>query len=234
VVGLRIKMLCRIQRYAADCGVPVGIDAMHRIKLPAIRTRERYLSPLELSALGRAVEAAERDGSITESAARCIRGLALTGMRISEFATLTWDEIDLSAGRICLRDSKTGARIVPIGTEVVRWLTTINRHGAYVCPGRDPSRPITSSGVRHALESVSERAGLRGVTPHVLRHTYATTALQGGEPLSSIQQILGHSNPQTTARYLHVCEHESRVSATRTAGTISGALTGGASEDGDR
>ena len=68
-------------------------------------------------------------------------------------------------------------------------------------------RPIDGSTIQQAVAAAARRAGIAvRVTPHVLRHSYATHSLQAGVDLRTLQHLLGHSNLRTTARYLHVTE----------------------------
>ena len=72
-------------------------------------------------------------------------------------------------------------------------------------PGREPTRPITPSGVRWGLRKAVAEAGLtKRITPHSLRHGFATHLLELGEDIRTIQRLLGHASIQTTARYTKV------------------------------
>ena len=83
--------------------------------------RERFLAVDEYRRLAGVLDEAEADGSVFPSAIPAIRLILLTGCRRNEILTLRWDDIDRSAGEIQLRDSKTGARRVPL-TPAVEWV----------------------------------------------------------------------------------------------------------------
>ena len=83
--------------------------------------RERFLAPEEYRRLGRVLDEAAADGSVFPSAIAALRLLLLTGCRKNEIVTLKWDDIDRTAGELRLRDSKTGARRVPL-TPAVDWV----------------------------------------------------------------------------------------------------------------
>lgn len=133
-----------------------------------------------------------------------------TGMRLGEALAVTVDDIDASRGVIVVRHTKTRRpRIVRMSTELLGRL----RHdwrlrrppGPLLFPGADGTRPIDPSAVQHALRRAATAARItKHVTPHVLRHTYATHLIEGGVDLHTVQLLLGHSNLYMTLRYLHV------------------------------
>jgi site-specific recombinase XerD len=77
--------------------------------------------------------------------------------------------------------------------------------GPYLFPGQTPDEPASADAVRRVLHAAVAQTGLRKrVTPHVLRHSFATFLLDAGENLRTIQFLLGHSSIRTTALYTHV------------------------------
>jgi site-specific recombinase XerD len=149
--------------------------------------------------------------------------LLATGLRISEACHLQARDIDSRAGLVHVRNGKGGkSRCVKLGDRLLRtlrrywrvaeprrpWLFPAQR---LVGPGRvDPHRrwadhPIAPDTVRSRLHRLAQRAGLqRRVTPHDLRCTYATWLLEAGVDLRTVQVLLGHASPETTARYTRV------------------------------
>ena len=142
---------------------------------------------------------------------RTIAGLVYgTGMRISEALSVTVHDIDAARGVINVLKTKVRrprvARLSPALLEVLRqyWRAT-RPPKPYLFPGRDPTRPLEQTIVQAAFKSAARSAGLgKVVTPHILRHTFATHLLEGGVDIHTVQLLLGHANLAATLRYLHV------------------------------
>ena len=135
-----------------------------------------------------------------------------SGLRVSEVAGLTLDRVDLERGRVMVVGKGDKEREVPLGDPardaVAGWLVVRGVLGV----GRDDElfvnrrgRPI---GPRDIRRLVGRYAGLalsgRRVTPHTLRHSFATHLLEGGADIRSVQEMLGHASVATTQRYTHV------------------------------
>jgi len=152
-----------------------------------------------------------------------IATLLATGLRVSEACQLRPGDIDSRTGLLHVRLGKGAkARSVKLGDKHLRllrrywvverppgpWLFPAQR---LIAPGRvDPrcrwsSRPVSPDTVRTRIHEATRRAGLqRRVTPHDVRRTYATWLLEAGVDLRTVQVLLGHGSPNTTARYTHV------------------------------
>jgi len=147
------------------------------------------------------------------------RTLYATGLRVSEVVALRPEDIDSAAGLVNVRRGKGGrARRVMLSPVLLRDLrrywTEARPTGGWLFPGRDPGRHISQGAVQSALRRTAERAGIcRRVTPHTLRHAFATRLLDAGVDLPTIQRLLGHADLLTTSRYLHVST--ARIEATR-------------------
>jgi integrase len=126
-----------------------------------------------------------------------------TGARTKAILELTWDRVDFERGIIDYRvpgraKTKKGRAIVPMNGIVRLALGSVpedERTGTVIKYG---ARPI--SAVRHAFARACERAGIKGVTPHTLRHTFATLAIEAGVPVERVGKAMGHLDPRTTDR----------------------------------
>jgi site-specific recombinase XerD len=140
------------------------------------------------------------------------------GLRISEACSLQVGDIDSDRSLIHVRKGKGGKeRYVMLPT---RLLTTLREYwrlerppGPYLFPGRKPERPIGAEGVRAALRKAVKKAGIgKHVTPHCLRHSFATHLLEDGVDIRVIQALLGHSSIRSTALYTRVSKaHVTRI-----------------------
>jgi site-specific recombinase XerD len=136
--------------------------------------------------------------------------LYAAGLRVSEACALRPADIDAQRGLIHVRLGKGGrGRQVPMGEKLLDLLREYWRlarpEGSYLFPGDVPGRPITSKAVWFALQAAARAAGIRKhVSPHTLRHSYATHQLERGVNLRTIQIVLGHARIETTLRYLRV------------------------------
>jgi integrase len=163
--------------------------------------RRRYLSPAEIARLSAALaECASQD------AAGAIRLCMLTGARRTEVCAARWSEFDLPAGTWSKPAASTKQKAdhhVPLGAAALEILARrrATAKGEYVFPGRDGQSYLN---IRSTWEVVRKAAGLEDVHLHDLRHSFASILVSSGTSLPLIGALLGHSNPQTTARYAHL------------------------------
>lgn len=132
------------------------------------------------------------------------------GLRISEAMTLRPDGVDSKRMLVRVVGKRGRERVVPLPEELLLrlrefWQTHRNRE--WMFPGLRGTRPIDQNCLRGAFGSARERAGLGAeVTPHCLRHSYATHLLEGGVAVSTVQVLLGHSSLRSTLLYTHTTE----------------------------
>jgi site-specific recombinase XerD len=142
------------------------------------------------------------------------RAIVLTaygaGLRLREVCHLRVGDIDSRRSLIHVRDGKGGRdRYVMLSSRVLFGLRTywraVRPQGRYLFPGRKPGTVISPDPVRKALKKAAHSAGItKPVTPHLLRHTFATHLLELGTDLRVIQRLLGHESIRTTTRYTRV------------------------------
>jgi len=172
------------------------------VRRPADDRRVRRLDPKEYARLGKALRDAEQLGE----AAQGLFGawlLILTGCRLGEIVHLKWTEVDDAGHCFRLADSKEGASVRPIGTPAFDVLSKIEQHVG--CPF--VLAPIRSGEVFGAMprawKRIAARAELEDVTPHTLRHSFASVAGDLGYSESTIAALLGHAAGSVTSRYVH-------------------------------
>ena len=160
---------------------------------------ERFLTPEELGRLGRALDAAPAERLASRHGAAAIRLLVLTGCRRNEILGLRWEDVGFEAGELRLRDTKTGARMVPLTPAAAEVLEDLPRVAGnpWVFPGK--KRGTHQRNINDSWDRIRKRAGLDGVRLHDLRHSFASRALAMGESLSMIAKLLGHTQVQTKA-----------------------------------
>lgn len=135
--------------------------------------------------------------------------LYATGLRIAEALALQLGDIDSARMLIRVRQGKGAKdRYVPLSDtllEHLRHYWRTYRPGHWLFPSTDPRRALSASAVQRVCSKAAHRAGLgKRVSPHTLRHSFATHHLESGTNLKTIQVLLGHGSLKTTARYLHV------------------------------
>ena len=143
------------------------------------------------------------------------------GMRISEACSLCIGDIDSKRGLIHLRDAKRGRdRYVVLSPRLLEclreyWRAT-RQKGQYLFEGAQPGQYVDPRVIRKALKRAVEEVGIqKRVTPHSLRHAFATHLLEDGTDIRVIQVLLGHSSIRTTARYTRVSKsHIAAVTST--------------------
>ncbi len=185
----------------------IGLEKYHEKK------RERFLNDAELHKLGMAITKLEESGNISEYAAAAIHMLLFTGCRLQEILKLKWDEVDDARGLLRLTDTKTGQRNVIINASALEVLQGVKRieGNPYVFCGHKPGQPIIE--LRKSWKRVCMVAEIDNVRLHDLRHTHASVAIAAGYSLPVIGSLLGHTQPQTTARYSHLSESPARIAS---------------------
>lgn len=147
--------------------------------------------------------------------------LYATGMRVSELTALDLEDLDFSDGSVRCLGKGGKERIVPIHSGAVDLLRSYIQDVRPVLAGaKKPTalflnrrgNRLTRQGFWLILKGYTEAAGLSGrVTPHTLRHSFATHLLRGGAPLRHVQELLGHASIATTQIYTHLTSEHVRA-----------------------
>jgi integrase/recombinase XerD len=140
--------------------------------------------------------------------------LYATGMRVSELVHLPINQINVEGGFVLLYGKGSKERVVPIGLEAMKWATLYMRtaRGKLAKGKESPLLFINRSGrglsrqrFWRSIKEYGQKAGIRKrITPHLLRHSFASHLLERGADLRSVQMMLGHSDISTTQIYTHV------------------------------
>lgn len=196
--------------------------------------REAADMPLEavgkfpLSAQQLAARAAAREARILgrRKWARAITLLLLSGARKNEILHLEWKHFDADARCLRLPDSKTGAKVVPLGNPAVELIEAAREDAAgsrWVFPSAKTVSPLV--GLQKVWEGICERGGLTGLTIHSLRHSFASVAVNDGASLFIAGKLLGHSDTRTTEGYRHADMGRAHKVADQTAAALSARFT---------
>ncbi|MBK9528784.1 MAG: tyrosine recombinase XerD [Acidobacteria bacterium] len=168
----------------------------------------RFLNRTEIEALlatpDTSTEIGLRDRAILEVMYAC-------GLRVSEAANVRSNDIDLDAGILTTTGKGNKTRRVPIGASAVEWVKSylavrrkkenIDIDNLFVTPA---GSPINRQSIHASIAEYAAKCGLEGVSPHTLRHSFATHLVQNNADIRSVQQMLGHTDISTTQIYTHI------------------------------
>lgn len=168
----------------------------------------RFLNQAEIELLLAApdvsTETGLRDRAVLELMYAC-------GLRVSEVVGLKIGEVDLDSGILTTTGKGNKTRRVPIGTSAVEWLKSylavrrrqenIEIENLFISPA---GRPLTRQLIHSFIKSYGEASGLPAISPHTLRHSFATHLVQNNADIRSVQQMLGHADISTTQIYTHI------------------------------
>jgi integrase/recombinase XerD len=138
------------------------------------------------------------------------------GLRVSELVVLKQSDIDLHAGLVVCYGKGSKERRVPIGKSAVHWLQQYAAVKASFGKSSVPNmflhrgKPLTRQFVWAMIKRYAKAAGVKDISPHTLRHSFATHLLQNGADSRSVQALLGHSDISTTQIYTHLTDRHLR------------------------
>lgn len=211
-------LLGGILSFAVSEGI-IPFNPVRGVRRPADNRRQRRLTADEYRQLGSALRAAEASGE-TQQAINAAWLLALTACRLGEIEGLKWSEVDEQGGCFRLHETKQGASIRPIGRPAFDVLGKIakNRSATFILVAVKGKGPF--GGMPGAWRRLASRAGLPDVTPHTLRHSFASVAADLGFSESTIAAMIGHAVGSVTGRYMHHLDSVLIAAADKVARTI--------------
>ena len=228
-VSQRLAAIHSFHRWAARAGLASG-DPWGAIATPRLPRRlPRVLEVDQIDRLLDAIEASPRgDADLAEAIALRDRAIVevayAAGLRISELAAAAASGLELRRGELRVLGKGRKERIGLLGRPAIAALEAYleagrpvllahRAGGRHADPGADPDvlflnhhgDPIGVRGLRYRIDRLCRAAGLpEGVSPHTLRHSFATHLLDGGADLRVVQELLGHESLATTQVYTHV------------------------------
>ncbi len=202
-----------------------GIESLSPEKISISKLGDREITFLESDEMSRLLEAPDttklsglRDRAMLEL-------LFSTGMRVSELVGLNLDDINFERGEIAVLGKGKKLRVVFISDTALYWLDQYIKNRGYIKPPagalstkiEEPlflssrGERITVRSIQRMVERTAGKAGLsKHVSPHTLRHSFATDLLMAGADVRSVQSLLGHSSITTTQVYTHVTDQHLR------------------------
>jgi integrase/recombinase XerD len=184
-------------------------DPTSQLDTPRLpRPLPKFLSEQEVDAL---LEAADRKAGRTGALGRAaLELLYATGMRVSELLSLPRSALGARAEVMIIKGKGGKERMVPLSSSAeaaaAGLLAVTEKDSRWLFPGRDPKVPLTRQAFFLLLKQIAVEAGLdpARVSPHVLRHSFASHMLARGADLRSLQMLLGHADISTVQIYTHI------------------------------
>ncbi|MDE1166062.1 MAG: site-specific tyrosine recombinase XerD [Pseudomonas sp.] len=190
----------------------ITVDPTLQIDMPQLgRPLPKSLSEADVEALLNAPDLSEpigqRDRAMLEVLYAC-------GLRVTELVSLTLDQVNLRQGVLRVMGKGSKERLVPMGEEAINWVERYLRDGRNDLLNGRPSdvlfpslrgEQMTRQTFWHRIKHQAQVAGIsKSLSPHTLRHAFATHLLNHGADLRVVQMLLGHSDLSTTQIYTHV------------------------------
>ena len=210
-ISRRLSALRTFMAYLSAEGV-IDSDPSRVVSAPKTPRRLPGLVPQDV--LRQLLDAPDPDTPAGIRDRAVLEVLYASGMRVSELTGLTLDRLDLRSGLATVMGKGSKERVIPIHPFAIRRVRDyLERSRPMLVRGSDPGtlflstrgNPLSADAVRRLLKTHLATAGAAaGLSPHSLRHTFATHLLEGGADLRTVQELLGHVALSTTQIYTHV------------------------------
>lgn len=198
--------------YLVDIKERSDDPAVHLVAPKLMRALPKVMAPHEVEAL---LESPDLSTPLGGRDRAMLELLYASGLRVSELVGLTLGQLRLDQGFLVAWGKGSKERIVPVGENAELWIRRYlaeireqlmrGRHEVVFVNHR--GGPMTRQGFWKNLKNYSLALGLRDVSPHVLRHSFASHLLEHGADLRTVQMMLGHSDISTTQIYTHIHQH---------------------------
>jgi integrase/recombinase XerD len=182
------------------------LDQPFEEEIPLVRMGERLPTVLNREEVHAMI-----DGAVNIKHKVLLMLLYYGGIRLNEARTLRWEDLDFERGVITIRHGKGDRdRIVFLHPKVADGLILMGRKSeGPILLSATTRRPYTARGIQLIVSDIAKRAEIgKRVTPHTLRHSFATHLLEAGADIRYIQKLLGHKNLKTTTIYTHIADRD--------------------------
>ena len=203
-----------------------GVRSVPAEKVELGKQEDREVVFLEANELGRLMKAAEGESGLDALRDKAIIStLFCTGMRVSELCSLDREKVDVGGGEISIRGKGSKIRLVFLSDQTKKDLSEYLKKRADAdeamfiriprgknALAKTADLRLTPRSIQRIIKKYAIKAGIVGknVSPHSLRHSYATDLLRNGADIRSVQALLGHSSVTTTQIYTHVTDKQLR------------------------
>lgn len=199
-----------------------GVQSVSAEKIELGKAEDRHVTFLEHSELERLLEAPKGSGLNALRDRAMLRMLFSTGLRVSELCSLDRNKIDVKRGELSVLGKGRKIRLVFLSEDAKKYIAEylekrsdvdealfirIPKNGKF---SKESELRLTPRSVQRVVKKYAIQAGIMGksVSPHTLRHSYATDLLRNGADIRSVQAMLGHSSVTTTQIYTHVTDSQ--------------------------
>lgn len=195
-----------------------GVECISPERIELAKLPERSIDMISSAELNRLMKAADGDDEKSLRDRAMFELLFSTGLRVSELCALDSD-IDLSRDELSVRGKGDKVRVVFLSPTAKDAVSTYQKKRkdmgealfVNIARGRERGERLTPRSIERIIKFYAAKAGItKKVTPHVLRHSFATDLLSNGADIRSVQQLLGHASINTTQIYTHVTDSHLR------------------------